>query len=384
MTANSIVVIVDGLRASWLGPYGNTWFETPHANQLGAESVVYEHCVIDEPTLRGAYRSFWRGTRFNRVGNEPSLSAELSSRGVAACLISDEPDLADCEDVDAFDQYIQIPPALMDAAAPDVESTAAAQLVAAAYDAAQQMEAPFHLWLHLQGLAGLWDAPYEMRAALASEEDPAPPRDVSPPTGDFTKDDDPDRWFGWLLAAAAQVQVIDMCLGWLASLAEQTESQLCVSATRGYPLGEHGVAGLEQPPLHQELLHVPLMSRFADGTGAACRHQTIVQGAALYDLIRAHHGLAEPSDFTRDLAVEPAQQLAVSVADNQLAIRTAAWKARFTQQQIQLYSKPDDRLEVNEVADRCVEEVEAMTALRADIEAGATVEVPGLLWKVEQ
>ena len=46
-----VVFVIDRLGASWLGPYGNTWLETPHFNRLAAESLVCETAIADSSDL---------------------------------------------------------------------------------------------------------------------------------------------------------------------------------------------------------------------------------------------------------------------------------------------------------------------------------------------
>ena len=60
MNQNDIVVIaVDGLGASALGAYGNTWFETPCFDELAGESVLAEWCFAPATDLDAVYRSLW-------------------------------------------------------------------------------------------------------------------------------------------------------------------------------------------------------------------------------------------------------------------------------------------------------------------------------------
>ena len=73
---SAVVVVVDRLGAGFLGPYGNTWLETPHFNRLASESLVVETALADSADLADAYRALWRG--LHRL--EPSLE---SDRGLA-------------------------------------------------------------------------------------------------------------------------------------------------------------------------------------------------------------------------------------------------------------------------------------------------------------
>ena len=60
MNQNDIIVIaIDGLGASALGAYGNTWFETPCLDELACESVLAEWCFAPATGLDAVYRSLW-------------------------------------------------------------------------------------------------------------------------------------------------------------------------------------------------------------------------------------------------------------------------------------------------------------------------------------
>ena len=51
---SAIILVVDRLGAGHLGPYGNTWVETPALNRLAAESVLFELAITDSPQLEHA------------------------------------------------------------------------------------------------------------------------------------------------------------------------------------------------------------------------------------------------------------------------------------------------------------------------------------------
>ena len=44
---HAIVLVVDRLAAPFLGPYGNTWLDTPQFNRLAASSMLMEHALIE-------------------------------------------------------------------------------------------------------------------------------------------------------------------------------------------------------------------------------------------------------------------------------------------------------------------------------------------------
>ncbi len=90
----AVVLILDGLGAGYLGPYGNTWIETPTFNQLASQSWLLEQALIDSPNLELLYRSLWTGRHAALPDASPpsagSLLQRLDRAGVSTLLITDE------------------------------------------------------------------------------------------------------------------------------------------------------------------------------------------------------------------------------------------------------------------------------------------------------
>ena len=74
--------------------------------------------------------------------------------------------------------------------------------------------------------------------------------------------------------------------------------------------------------------------------------------------------------------------MACSVGAGQRSIRTPAWFLRESPAGIELYAKPDDRWEINEVAQLCAEVVEQLMGLLSQYEslarAGQLSDLPKL------
>ena len=60
MPANVLVIVVDGLRASALGAYGNTSYPTPSLDRFAAESLLLDWCFAPSPDLPDIYRALWQ------------------------------------------------------------------------------------------------------------------------------------------------------------------------------------------------------------------------------------------------------------------------------------------------------------------------------------
>lgn len=347
---NLIVLAIDRLNASFLGPYGNTWLETPAFNRLASQSILLEWLYCEAPELADACQALWRacwmpqGHAFHR------------------CFLTDEPGLGSIAE-SHFDVIRTVPqPAEVVESAGDPSETQLAHVMAEGLAAVAELTTPYFLWVHCRGMSGPWDAPLDWRNALADEEDPIPPALVAPPQRQYAQPPDPDELLGLHQAYAGQVMLLDQLLdAWLDEVAAQPSTGLVVLAPRGYPLGEHGIVGGSQC-LHEELLHVPCLIRLPEGRGGMSRVQSLLQLSDLGGLLNTQFSddAAERLPVDWDLC-DPRAQVLIQGADGAQAIRTPKWFLnRSGDGQVQLYAKPDDRCEWNEVSRLCPEVVESL------------------------
>ena len=376
----SIVLAVDGLRASWLGPYGNTWFDTPGFNELASQSRLYQNCLVDDVGLERNYAAYWLGQRFDCA----PAAKPLERISAASIFVSDSVQAVNLAEQSAFQHVLESPEPLAGEMAPDLVSTSSAVALGAAMDSLTSAALEdYHCWIHLDFLSGAWDAPMHYREALAAQEEAEPTDWLRPPTAHSDAGVDPDLRLEWLLAAAAQVQALDDIVLSLKDFAEATRSLLIVTGVRGYPLGEHGAAGWNCPQLYAESLHVPLLVRFPSGQDACQRSFELVQCSAVRDLLLDWHSQAPMDAGSAERIVPPPdRQLAVSRGPGEIGIRTAAWYARLASA-TELYCKPDDQFELNEVANRCEDVAAAMRELAERFQDGEPWQdwtLPELLW----
>jgi arylsulfatase A-like enzyme len=390
---NAIVLIVDRLGAGFLGPYGNTWIETPHWNRLAAAAALFEFAITDSTHLPSVYRSWWHGTHAMaaeaRTDIAASLPAMLHRGAVRSALLTDDALVAALPEAAAFDERMILTPALADRAAATIEETELAKLFAAAIEWLQTAESPFLLWIHARGMHGLWDAPAEFRNRFAEGDDPVPPEFVAAPQRQLMAGTDPDEILGIVQAYAGQVALLDVCLGALLGELDSrniaADTLMLATAPRGYPLGEHGIIGAANARLHEELIHVPLVIRAPQSSLASVRSQSLVQPPDVFATLRDWfacgdaHAIAGGDDSAggtvrdasatsdrhqavwgqpllalADDVIQPGRDRAATIDEGQAALRTPAW----LWQQLadgcqQLYAKPDDRWEANEVSTRC-------------------------------
>lgn len=393
---SSLLLTIDRLNPSFLGPYGGTFAATPNFNRLAVESLLVEFAVSDSPDRERVLRSYWQGVHACVPAERctsPSNLQSLEAAGVVTTLVTDDAAVIAHPLAASFSQQVQLPLAPATAGASDEESTQIVQSLAAALEILGQQPAPFHLHIHLTGLDGPWDAPLELRERLRGDDDPEPRRDAQAPSLRLDDDYDPDLLVGITQAYAAQTMLVDMALGALLAAIEthaaQDELLLVVTAPRGFPLGEHRVVGDIESRLYGELLHVPLFIRRGDGVGAMTRDAALAQPADVAATLAEWHGLpcAPPSPQAASLLARttpsptpwPREQT-LSIAGDERATRTAAWFLRQAHAQsgesqspgethtLELFSKPDDRFEANEIASRCPEVAAALAERIAILE----------------
>jgi arylsulfatase A-like enzyme len=154
--------------------------------------------------------------------------------------------------------------------------------------------------------------------------------------------------------------------------------------------------------IYNELIHVPWLLRLPDGSGAAARSQALVQPADLPATLCDWWSVAPffPSGAGRNLLplvrdeVETIRDRAcVTAPSGEQGIRTAGWYLRCSVAKsstdegpddagAELYVKPDDFWELNDVADRCRDVVGALSRglndFRSAAESGTIESLPPL------
>ncbi len=383
MPKSAIVLVIDRLGAGFLGPYGNTWLDTPQFNRLASRSLLCETALADSPDLALAYRAWWTG----RHALEPAIDARhelpraARDAGLETRLFTDE------------DRVFQLASSIsgklgsfgsLNTRAEELDQAAIFGQIKLTIEGIRDIREPTLAWIHIQGMAGPWDAPLALRQQFADEDDPEPPEFVEPPDRILPADFDPDELLGIVHAYAGQVALVDLCLGMLLDALHESpllrEALLAVTSPRGFPLGEHGRIGGND--LYGELLHVPLLVRLPDGRGPV-RSQQLVQPSDLHATLLEWLELPADNEPNCGQSLLPiiqgkpqqSRSLALAKSSDQRATRTPAWFLRESivdgQSRHELFAKPDDRWEVNEVASRCGDGVEQLAVAADQFEQAA-------------
>ncbi len=344
----TFVLAIDGLRAAALGAYGQTAYEMPAFDALAAESIVYDWCYASTPEPAGTYARLgtaipsnaWLVTDDQRLGDQ-HRGAFAESR-----VVSTEPASASAESIE--------------------QTTAAAAWEAIAAETVRWAEADSSplLWVHTKGLLHPWDAPAALYDSLLDDDDPEIDSSIEVPDGTVEPDELAEAALAASCRYAAGVMTLDACLaGWLdlvAGLMEGRNYRLIVAGVRGFALGEHGYLGAADDRLFSEIQQVPLFAAGMLGDRRFTRESLpLTLLTAMQSLLAG--GL--PSGSEARLHADSGPE----------ALVTSDWMLRqdpADAENAELYVKPDDRWEQNDIAkleEQAVQELQqAMLSSQGD------------------
>jgi arylsulfatase A-like enzyme len=363
MTAMKVLVLqVTGLHLGFLGCYGNTWIDTPAVDRLASGSVVFDQHHADCLGLRTA----WTGR--HGAGEEPDTLELCRQAGVAVAAL----------DAAAL-------PAEPDASALETTLDAALAAVESLWPHERWL-----CWVDLPGLQPPWDVPASFPAryladeagdaedAEEEEDEPAEPLEplLNPRVGEFDRED-LILWERLRCSYAGVVSYLDAGLGLLLDELRARDwldnILLLLTADRGLALGEHGVVGECRPWLHDEVVHVPLIVRQPAGAAASRRTSALTQPLDLAATLLDCFGITASRDGKSLLPllrgeVEAVREQAVSHwacgGEEEWSLRTGAWAFLLPREpsprERQLYAKPEDRWELNNVIQHHLETAEEL------------------------
>jgi arylsulfatase A-like enzyme len=383
---NLICLVVDRLHAGMIGAYGNNWINTAALDHLASESFLFDQAFVDSPQLERLYRACWLGIHAAGAQQPSDVGASLpqllAKAGVHTALVTDEVEVAGMPLAADFAEQVLVESPRDDQPAEDVSETGLARLFGAATEWLHAPRQPFCLWVHARGMAGSWDAPFAMRKHFADQQDPVPPAFTAVPDRRLPDEFDLDELLGIKHAYAGQVAALDLCVG---AFCEQFEASglaantlLTFLSARGFPLGEHLRVGACDEALYNETAQLVWLMRFPDSTGSLARTQALVQPADLpgtllecLDLDRRNLAGGHASSLLGviDGRLESLRDRVFMLSCHDRAIRTPAWHLRLPDAgAAELYAKPSDRWEVNEVAKLLHDIVVGLKAALAEIE----------------
>ena len=399
----ALFLSIDGLGTNLVGAYGNSVAPTPHLDALASKGIVLDQFWADsiqgDRTLQSLWTSLHSVTRdlSGEEGELPmledphqtySLWREQIARGL---LITDDRDLAASSAVDCFDRVLLVEQEHEHEQEGEGEGhyvapTEFERLIEAAIGTWSECTAEHPLlWIHSKGLRGAWDAPYEYREMLCDEGDPTPPEDTTPMELSVDHLTDPDDVFGISCAVGGQVIAMDQVIGeMIQSLREANLLSSCmvgIVGVAGYSLGEHGYVGGNTQNLYAESLHIPCLILPGEMLPLGGRQGTIMQphdmGEWLEDWFRGEQDADSLSQFLDSLLNsrfdgDTRIGAAVACENHQEYVCSPAWSCRLEripgyQEKTELFAKPDDRWEQNEIASRAIPVVDKMNVLKSKL-----------------
>ncbi len=374
---NSLCLVVDRLHWGYLGPYGNTWLPTPAFDRLAAQGFVWDGAFIESPHVHDFCTACWTGRHAMRpqapIEGQPSLISRIVERGAHSVLLTDDREVAQHPLAAAFSEVVNLRLPLPTRPADSLEQTLLGRYFSQAMELLDSVPEPFLLWCHVGSLGRAWDAPRDFRQAVWDEGDPEPSERVVPPETMLPRDYDPDVVLEFTQVYAAQVAVLDACLDvmldWLAESEKGGRTLFIVTSARGFPLGEHLRVGPCDHALYSELARVPLIHRSPSQKDAMDRSDALVQPSDLAATLGHWHGVPPDLSFGLTdllrLAEEDSESgrqcVGIRSENQERAMVTPAWYFR-QGSRLELFLRPDDCWCANDVADRCPEIVEAMSA----------------------
>lgn len=396
-----VVFVINGLHCGPLGAYGNDWVGTNAFDRLAANGVVFDQHYADEPDAVGARRA-WRTGRFqlpstDAVSYPPALDQwkTLRSSGVTTALVRETPPPPGfAEDWDVVEIVER-----------QGEEPALERFVEAAGEVLDNLpkRKPWLLWMEVDTLLPPWRFPPEHFHSLTAEpadgeeadeldeeqedkdadeetedvvdspaeideeaDDPLTPI-LDPELGPLGEDPRDTKFLSLQETYAAAVRYVDVALEALLDGLDD-DVLLIVTSDRGVMLGEHGVVGVARPWLYEELIHLPLLMRFPGQEYAGQRIPALTQSMDLLPTLLELFGIPRPADLHAHSLLPLVRGEAGSVRDYAVsglqlglalewALHTLEWSFLLPLQgevedaarPPQLYARPEDRWEVNDV-----------------------------------
>ncbi len=399
-------------RSWWTGKYGFADPEQGWTPLRSDERILPDHLwdhgvrtafVSDVPMLRDAGYGFGRG--FDDViwvrgsGYDPLVPPGDPRAGKVR--IKNEPGLRlpDEDDPDfdlwktRWEQFLRNRAVL--GSNTRAEDTGAARTVRAAVDWLERRGGerdPFLLWVDMFSPHGPWDPPEPYRDQYAAEEpdefEAGDEGDLVEEEGDEEFDleqvpvliDVPAGAVGDVIdeaellrlrrTYAGTVTLVDRWLGELFAAIKRTgredDTMVVFTSDQGEPLGEHGFVRRFRPWLYEELVHTPLIVRMPGARFGGSRHQALVQTVDLFPTILSALGLPpvegvhghDLAGLIRGERTKFRDYACMGMDVEEFAIRTHVWHLTVpvepdpddSPRAPELYRKPEDRWDQNDVA----------------------------------
>jgi arylsulfatase A-like enzyme len=391
-----LVLAARGLHLGYIGCYGNEWMVTPALDRLAAEGIVFDQHYAEHPDRDEALRVWQTGCyafplpagSFAATGPEfPNHFRRFREQEIATVLITDQEDRWPVDARSVWEQVHAVGSA-------SSEGTTLERTIDAVLESIHQVVIREHwlVWADSGILLPPWNVPDEVRTAYTEEEEDK--ADDPSPGEESRANSEPDikKWLQLQNEYGAAVTYLDSAVGLLLdeldNLGLSEEVLLLVTTDQGQALGEPDVRGEDHLELHEERIHLPLIVRLPGKAQAGRRIAALTQPVDLLPTLFEAFGRPVPavhgqslwplmSGKTAQLRAYACMGLCTGEAV-EWALRTPEWSFLYSlptssadpSRKPQLYVKPDDRWEVNNVVQHHLELAESLEqTLRGFVEA---------------
>jgi arylsulfatase A-like enzyme len=355
-----VLLDIDGLQPAFLGPFGCEWLPTPTLDRWAAAGVVFDQHFADcpDPDVQPG----WRTGRHALAAGGDDLLADLRVTGAMTARVGPAQS-ANGWNIDL--------PTKRDADPLLLKPTRRA--VRQAIEKLGDRENAL-LRIEIDALLPPWRPSAEALAetfAVGEDEEPLEP--WSDPLPDQIPMKDDVMFTRLQQTYAAAVATLDASLDRLVIDCSKrgwgNDALWILTASRGFPLGEHGAVGFAAADVHEELVHLPLMMRWPNGEPAGLRISAFTQPADLGVTARELFGLKvigedhpwagrSLTSLARTGDGSTRDRLATALRRGERTLigsRSPGWYLMLDDRpdsERRLFVKPDDRWEVNDVRAR--------------------------------
>jgi hypothetical protein len=404
-----IVISLDGLATAAVGAYGSSWNETPAIDRMAAQGTVFDRAICSNDHTTAQLKAIWS----ERTGTLDFVSS-WKCQGRVELFVSagdQAAPLAQLADQLGFDQCTVVEtnadseltaPSDTAASTDDIEDTALAQLMLPVLERLNDTDAQAPsdwslFWIHSDALTRRWDAPrwlfpieeedddeepidqvdwmLEDFEAASSPSEPNATPELKPPALFMSAEvpsfalslaSHPDLVTSWMQTYGCQVRLLDRIMELLLDAIQNVSDPIGVAlvGTSGFSLGQNGWIGHRIGPIRTPQIHVPIVLFDGDGPGIRLSGLRSIETA-----MRALTPTPPSNETQRTLASDWAQEDATdtSIVTNSTRakriITTPQWffvEDSDDDDDAKLFLKPDDRDDMNDVADRCRDTVDVM------------------------
>lgn len=367
-----LVLTFRGFHNGFLSCYGNEWLSTPVLDVMASDGVVFDHHFADSSRPEDAWLAWLTGRYHLPLFSpddasepvpDPDLLLELEKAGIHTCLITDvEPLTTPWSEVHTLD---------------DRSVEGVVQKAIEVLRSLQEKE-QWLLWIDSHALYPPWDVSDELLGLYFLEEEPEVDERGEPIEGpeplepwlepepqESVEDLDVIRLKNTFAAVASSLDdQLGELLGAMNDLGIREECWIILTSDTGQSFGERGFTGPLHFPLHEELIHIPLLICPPEPKESQ-RISALTQSIDLMPTLLDLYGIQIPSatqgmsllPLVREEECATREYLCAGQTDGEnreWVLRSKEWlfRRRDSEEEepvLQLYVKPEDKWEVHDV-----------------------------------